>query len=160
MSLIEEWARAWGVSAAALADLRARTGQAVLAHTPDESQGPGETAVSSRVRWAAARKGLHLWRNNVGAGYDDAGNFMRWGLANDSKQLNAVVKSADLIGIRPVIVTPDMVGKLFGQFVSYEAKREGWKYTGTPREVAQAAWRDLILANGGEARFVTSERDV
>jgi len=63
--------------------------------------------------------------------------------------VNQSLKSGDLIGIRPG-----------GQFVSLECKPAGWKYTGTPRELAQAKWAALVRSLGGHARFVTDERDV
>lgn len=157
--MIDDWARQWGISPAAVADLRNRVG--VLARweppTP-EAADLGEAAVQSRIRQAAPRLGLHLWRNNVGAGRSEEGQFMRWGLANDSKQLNEVIKSGDLIGARTRVVTPDMVGSVIAQFLSLEVKRYGWKYTGTPREVAQLNWIDHINAIGGEARFIADER--
>ncbi len=157
--MIDDWARAWGIPPAAVADLRNRIGALARWEPPTpEATGLTEAVVLQRVRLAAARQGLHLWRNNVGAGYDEAGNFMRWGLANDSKQLNAVIKSGDLIGVRTRVITQDMVGQAFGQFVSLETKRYGWKYTGTPREVAQQNWINHINALGGEARFIADER--
>lgn len=162
MDTLQEWAAQWNVSADALADLQARMG--ALAPVPAEGLAPGgkasEAAVLSRVRLAGARAGMRLFRNNSGAGYDESGNFMRWGLGNDSQQLNAVLKSSDLVGIRPHIIQYGDVGKLFGRFVSLEVKHEGWTYKGTDREKAQLAWLTLINTMGGEARFVTSEKHV
>lgn len=114
-----------------------------------------ESEVQQQVRLYAARKGYHLWRNNNGAGALENGSFVRWGLANDSKQVNSVIKSADLIGIRPVTITQEMVGQVIGQFVSIECKKEAWRYTGTPEEQAQVAWRDLVHFAGGYALFIS-----
>jgi hypothetical protein len=50
-----------------------------------------------------------------------------------------------------------MVGHTIAQFGSVEAKRPGWRYTGTPKEVAQAAWLALIVRLGGYATFSTGE---
>lgn len=80
---------------------------------------------------------------------------MRYGLGNDSPQINAVLKSADLIGIRPVVITAQHVGHTVGQFVSRECKAPGWQYTGTDREVAQLNWARLVNACGGDAAFTT-----
>lgn len=154
--MLREWARTWAVSDAALADLLARLG-ALSAPGPDAASGLSEAGVQARVRLRASALGFRVWRNNVGAGYTEDGSFMRWGLANDSKQVNEVLKSADLIGCRPRVIGPQDVGTLIGQFVSYEIKEAGWRYTGTPREVAQANWAKLIVALGGDARFITSE---
>lgn len=116
-------------------------------------RGTSEMAVQNQVRLRASREGARLWRNNVGAGKLENGKFVRWGLANDSTAVNAMLKSADLIGIRPV---PIGDGRIIGQFVSYEIKRPGWKYAGTDREEAQLRWRNLILSLGGEASFMTA----
>lgn len=155
MSPLTDWARQWGVSTAALADLQQRLGGMSPAgpQVPDMS----EAGVQSRVRLAAARLGWHLWRNNVGAGHIDGGQFVRWGLANDSQGLNAVCKSADLVGVRPLQVTPAHVGTVIGQFVSLECKHSTWRWANTDRERAQRNWANVINAAGGYARFVTSE---
>lgn len=115
-----------------------------------------ESEVQEAIRLRAAYQGYRMWRNNVGAGKLSNGKFMRWGLANESSQVNKIVKSADLIGVRPVVITQEMVGRTIGQFVSLETKREGWHYTGTDEEVAQVAWRDLILATGGHAVILSN----
>ena len=109
------------------------------------------------IRMEASRKGLAMWRNNVGAGKLDNGSFVRWGLANDSTAVNTQIKSADLIGIRRVLITPELVGCVIGQFVSREVKHPGWRYTGTERERAQLAWAELVLSFGGDAAFATGE---
>lgn len=131
-----------------------------LAHdfAPPPVPGESEAAVQARVRVEASRKGMRLFRNNVGAFTDpESGQFVRFGLANDSKQLNAVLKSGDLIGVRPRVVHPGDVGRLIGQFVSREVKRGGWRYAGSPREVAQLNWVNLVNSLGGDAAFCTGE---
>ena len=156
MTPLQEWAARWHIPQAALDDFRQFT-LGLDGGPGDPVPGLSEAAVQTQVRVAASRRGMRLWRNNVGAFHDAERNVhVRFGLANDSAQLNAIVKSADLIGIRPRIVQPQDVGCLIGQFVSYEVKRAGWKYTGSEREVAQEAWAQLITSLGGEARFVTS----
>ena len=160
--ILDDWAAAWSINRHAVDDLRSKMGQAFheVAAPDTPEAGRSEAAVLSRVRLAASQAGMRLFRNNVGAGYDEGGNFMRWGLANDSKALNTVIKSGDLIGLRPRIIVAQDVGKLFGQFVSLEVKRAGWHYTGNAHEKAQQAWIDLVVSLGGEARFVTSEHEV
>jgi len=116
-----------------------------------------ESYVQSAVRLAAANAGAILWRNNNGAGKLADGSFVRWGLANDSTALNAQIKSADLIGIRPLLITPEMVGHTIGQFVSRECKRVGWKPDRSERYLAQQRWADLVNRLGGDARFTTGE---
>lgn len=157
MSPMYAWAMRWGVSAQALRDLQATLGlQAPDA--PREGSPPyakSEAWVQSAVRLEAAEKGVRLWRNNVGAFQDERGRWVRYGLANDSAQLNKVLKSGDLIGWRPVVITPAHVGHKLAQFVSRELKEAGWKYVGSEREAAQAAWMNTINADGGDAAFAT-----
>lgn len=153
---LTEWAATHGIPAVALADLQQR----LLGMIPDPAALPGrsEAAVSSRVRVAASRYGMRLWRNNVGAAHDaDTGMHVRFGLCNDSPAVNAVVKSADLIGIRPRVIQPGDIGHTIGQFVSLECKHSGWKWTGSDRELAQQRWAALVQSLGGEARFISDE---
>lgn len=150
------WAAKWRVPPAAIAELQ--TSVLGLDGTPGAVTGKSEAAVQSQVRLEASRKGGRLWRNNVGSFQDpDTGAWVRFGLCNDSKALNAKVKSADLIGLRPVTVTPAHVGLVIGQFVSREVKAAGWAYRGTDREVAQLNWATLIGTLGGDASFATGE---
>lgn len=151
---IREWAVMYGVSDEALYQLSCLFGMA-LPQAP--TTGESEAAVQSAVRLEAARKGVKLFRNNVGVLIDTNGRPVRFGLANDSKQLNAKIKSADLIGWRPVLITPSHVGYTIAQFVSRECKRPGWKYSGTDREIAQLNWAQLVTAGGGDAAFCSSE---
>ena len=147
-----EWAKRWGVPPMAVSEL-----PAVLAPDVELSEGRSEGAVQTRIRLEASRKGMRLFRNNVGATYAEDGSFIRYGLANDSEKLNKVLKSSDLIGIRPVAVTEAHVGRTIGQFVAREVKAEGWKYSGTAREEAQLAFLAMIASMGGDARFADRE---
>lgn len=147
--MLTEWATAWGLPPAALADLVARLTTAD--HAPSEA-GRSEAAVQADIRLAAAKRGdLVLWRNNSGALTDDAGRLIRFGLGNDSAQANRRLKSADLIGIhRPS-----------GRFVSIEVKRPGWKHSdASERDRAQAAWAATVAAMGGVALRVTSAQAI
>lgn len=146
------WAIKWGVPAAALADLENELGLNGLGDMPEKA-GTSEAAVQNQVRLEAAQKGARLYRNNVGAYQDDRGVFVRYGLANDSAQMNKIIKSADLVGWRTRIVTPDMVGQKIAQFLSREIKRPGWVYKGDAHEVAQMNWATLVVTAGGDAGF-------
>ncbi len=115
-----------------------------------------EAYAQSLVRLEAARlPNVTLWRNNVGVLKDLTGRPVRFGLANESPALNAVLKSADLIGWRTVTITPDMVGQCVAVFLSREIKEPGWTYRGDAHERAQKAWVDMVNAAGGDARFTT-----
>lgn len=156
MTLLTDWAQRNGVSPGALQELRGMLG--LLTSHVEQGQEPGsEAAVQSLIRMEAPRCGARLWRNNTGAGILDNGSFVRWGLCNDSAAMNKRIKSADLIGIRKVLIKPEHVGQAIGQFVAREVKRPGWKYTGTEREQAQLNFLGLVTSFGGDARFATGE---
>ena len=152
---VHQWAVRHGVTMAALQELAGIFGMHGGHDLPPEVKGTSEAAVQAAVRLEAARKGVRLFRNNVGALVDSRGVPVRYGLANDSKQLNEVMKSADLIGWRPLLIEPRHVGTVVAQFVSRECKRPGWHYTGADREPAQLAWAQLVTAGGGDAAFCT-----
>ena len=154
-----EWARRWGVPEPCLADLAKCMGVGVVPPEPPTPAPPQATEAwsQSMVRLEAPRFGIWLGRNNVGALLDKRGVPVRYGLANESKQQNEVMKSGDLIGIRPVVVTASMVGCTIGQFVSRECKRPGWVFKGDAHERAQANWAALVIKYGGDAKFATGE---
>lgn len=116
-----------------------------------------EAAIIAKIRLKASQKGWYLWRNNVGATYTKNGDFIRFGLANDSKEINFRLKSSDLIGIKPMKITQEMVGKTVGVFVAREIKHGKWKYAGTQREEAQLNFVNLINSLGGDAEFIADE---
>lgn len=154
MLTLDQWALAWGIRPEAIADLRRMMGAADGA--PPVTAGEGsESRQQSLVRLDAAQHGVWLTRNNVGALLDERGVPVRYGLANESKEQNRQVKSADLIGIRPVLIGQQHFGQVIGQFVSIECKHEGWHYRGDKHETAQLAWADFVTAKGGFARFAT-----
>lgn len=157
MTTLTQWALQWGVPYAALRDLEMRFRMHAEAPPATDAPPGSEAAAQSRVRLEASRKGFTFWRNNVGAMYDANGQFVRFGLANDSEQMNKRIKSGDLIACRPTVIEPYMVGHTFGLFVSREIKRPGWTFTGTPREVAQQRWNEYIVGLGGDACFATGE---
>lgn len=156
--MLDEWARAWGIAPQALADLRIRMGIAAAGAMPvpaiDGTPG-SEARQQSLVRLEAPKFRWWLTRNNVGALIDERGVPVRYGLANESKAQNESVKSADLIGIRPILIGPHHVGHTIGQFVSVECKHETWTYKGDKHEVAQKNWADFVLSKGGFACFAT-----
>ena len=156
---IVQWAQRHGVAPSALAELQ----QLFVGHNQPGitvSSGKSESAVQNEIRLAAAKKGWGLWRNNVGVLRDDRGIPVRYGLANDTPALNKSVKSGDLIGIKPTVITSDMVGTTLGQFVSIEVKHEDWVYKGTVHERAQLKWQQIVVGLGGHAMFANSPKQV
>jgi hypothetical protein len=110
-----------------------------------------EAEIQQEVRKRIAELGGAVWRNNKGAGKLENGSFVRWGLCNDSAALGARIRSADLVGIRPLLILPEHVGRTVGQFLSVECKASGWRPHDTEHEVAQRRWRDLVTGLGGYA---------
>jgi hypothetical protein len=153
--ILEDWAAQWGVVTAALFDLRMRLGSVEMRLPPIASGDGSEARQQSLVRIDAATNGVWLTRNNVGALLDTRGVPVRFGLANESKEQNHIVKSADLIGIKPVMIGPQHMGRVLGQFVSREVKHEGWQWTGDAHEQAQLNWCNFVLSKGGDAAFCT-----
>lgn len=120
-----------------------------------------ETNQQQLIRVTAPQHGCHLLRNNSGACVDENGRLIRYGLGNDSAKLNKVFKSSDLIGIRNVTITPDMVGKTIGQFMAVEVKAPGWrKVPSDSRASAQQKFGDWVIRNGGYFQFATKPEDV
>jgi hypothetical protein len=152
--ILTEWAKRHNIPPHMIAELRLMLLGSDM--TPDTPAAPGsEAAVQNAIRLASSRVGGRLWRNNLGAGKLENGSYVRWGLCNDSPAINAHVKSGDLIGVYPLLITPEHVGQTVGQFWSIECKRAGWKYRGDSHEVAQLRWIEQIVALGGRASFST-----
>lgn len=154
---ITSWAKRHRISYDALMELHTM----LAAHdttpapvNPDKLS--SEARVQSLVRLEAAQHGVWLTRNNVGVLMDKNGRPVRYGLANESKAQNMVIKSGDLIGFRRRVIVSRDVGATIAQFVSRECKSEGWKFNPNDKhEAAQAQWRDFINLNGGDAAFAS-----
>ena len=67
-----------------------------------------------------ADHGCRLFRNNTGAIKDAEGRLVRFGLCKGS---------SDLIGFRPTVITPEMVGKTVAVFTAIEVKTPTGKPT-------------------------------
>lgn len=117
-----------------------------------------EAEVQDMIRIEAMKEDCQLWRNNTGVLYDASGRPVRYGLANDSKKQNEVLKSSDLIGIKTITITPEMVGQRIGVFSSIEVKDPKWNPQKKLdlREQAQRNWIELVKSRGGIAGFANS----
>jgi hypothetical protein len=154
MSILRAWAQEYAIPFNAVAELERRMGLAGQKEFVENDAPAGsESRMQSQIMLEASQKGMRLFRNNVGVLFDATGRPVRYGLANTSKQLNQVIKSADLIGWESILVSPQMVGTRIGRFLSVECKEEGWQYSGDAHELAQAAWANLVIAGGGRAFF-------
>jgi hypothetical protein len=106
-----------------------------------------ETTLQQQIRLAlGTRSDLRLFRNQVGQLPDPrTGRPVQFGLARGS---------ADLIGWRTVVVTPEMVGQRIAVFTSLEIK------TPTGRLApAQRAWLGVVHQAGGIAGVARSVSD-
>jgi hypothetical protein len=116
-----------------------------------------ESAIASYIRLDAAYLGVDLWRNNSGAFQDETGRWVRYGLCNESAQQSAIIKSSDLIGITPVMITPDMVGQVIGVFTAIETKPTDWRLIPSDdRGLAQKKFHDIVKKAGGFAGFAST----
>ena len=85
--------------------------------------------MQNKIRLEAAKNpSLLLWRNNVGEGWQ--GVMTRKEdtvLLTGARVLHAGLckGSSDLIGIRSVLITQEMVGQTLGQFLAIEVKIPG-----------------------------------
>lgn len=152
--LLSEWAAKWNLPYAAILELREMLGQQMTNRYGTMS----EAGVQARVRLAAAKMGWRLWRNNVGALLDSRGIPVRYGLCNDSAELNDEFKSHDLVGIKPMLIGPQHVGHVIGQFTSREVKKADWQPgEDLEREAAQERFALLVNSLGGDAKFTTGD---
>ena len=74
---------------------------------------PSEPEIKQRIRLARGCGAVRLWRNNTGALVDQQGRYVRFGLCKGS---------SDLIGLRALEITPELVGQRLAQFVALEIK--------------------------------------
>lgn len=118
-----------------------------------------ETNLLREIMLAASRDGARLWRNNVGQAW--VGNRVDrladgCVLIHNARPFHAGLApgSADLIGLCPVIITPEHVGARLAVFLSVEGKSKRG-----PVRTEQAKWRDAINDLGGRAGIARSVED-
>lgn len=158
---LNQWAARWQLPPQAVQELRQLLGAAAPPDRVKPEPGQSEAGLQAAVRLETARRGARLWRNNNGACMDETGRMIRYGLGNDSKQVNAVMKSSDLIGVWPYQVQPADVGRTLGVFTALEVKAPGWRFTpGDKRAAAQLNFIKLVVSLGGFARFISSMEDL
>lgn len=112
-----------------------------------------EAPVLANTRKEASRIGIRLFRNNRGTFRTlDGKRVVDAGLDADG--------SSDLIGIVPVVITPDMVGMTLGVFTGAEVKEPDWKYSGTDHEETQLNFHEQIRKLGGFGFFINNHADL
>ncbi len=116
-----------------------------------------------RINFTKLAKGI-LFNNNVGLGWvgkqlkQVAGN--QFLIEGRKTEIGFGRGTSDLIGIRQVKITPDMVGETIGQFIAIETKKTGWKYRGTPHEKEQLNFLEQIKKHGGHADFISTPEEL
>jgi hypothetical protein len=121
-----------------------------------------ENDVQNMCRLRAQELGAVLWRNNNGALPNPAGVPVRFGLANDSKNVNRVFKSSDLIGMtsRPGVSRSHLVRVPFGLMFAVECKEPAWRWAATEEEIAQLNYIRFVRDAGGIAGFANHPDNV
>ena len=103
-----------------------------------------EAYVQNKIRLAVGSGEVRLFRNNTGALLDMQGRLVKFGLCKGS---------SDLIGFKPVTITPDMVGQKIPIFSAIEVKDKG-KTT-----VDQKNFINIVQKAGGFAGVAKNVND-
>lgn len=98
------------------------------------------------MRACGSHPDVRLFRNSVGGAKLADGRFLRYGLTPGS---------ADLIGWRSIVITPEMVGMRVAVMASLEIKRPGRAYV----RPEQVNWQRVVSAAGGMAGIVSSSEE-
>lgn len=126
-----------------------------------------EGIATDDVLIGASSCGMRVMRNNNGAMQDHTGRVVRYGLGNESKKLNQEMAFGDQVGLTPITITADMVGKKVAVFTMLEVKppaklEASIKRAMTvkdSREAAQLRAIHWVVNNGGIANFVSCQAD-
>lgn len=113
-----------------------------------------ENDIMKRIQVALTRLSagaLVTFRNNTGTGW--TGNEIDKGKAGaviirDARPLYAGLckGSADLIGWRSLVITPEMVGRRVAVFVAIEVKKPGGRLSKEQRHFLESAWKAGAIA--------------
>ncbi|PHS13446.1 MAG: VRR-NUC domain-containing protein [Blastopirellula sp.] len=114
-----------------------------------------ETGIQNRILLALSEAGCTVWRNEtagawVGQILHKTGSQVTLKNARLLK-LGLCKGSSDVIGIRPVLITQEMVGKTIGQFIAPEIKTKDGKLSDDQVKFCRA-----VIKAGGRAGPATS----
>lgn len=95
-----------------------------------------ETNIMNKYLLHFSGAGAMVWRNNTG----------KFRSLTDPQRIVTVgqVGSADIIGVQPVTITADMVGKVIGQAIAIEVKTPTGK-----QSQEQKNWQQAFEQHGG-----------
>lgn len=150
-----EWAEQFRISPDAFHALNLLLMAPTISESSVGYEEMSEQFVQNTLRTVAgSRMHTYLWRNNVGQAELPGGRQIRYGLCNESKQVNGKYKSSDLIGGTPMIITPAHVGMRVLVFTAIEVKKPTW-HAGEDkrRESGQLRFINAIRAAGGIGFF-------
>jgi len=105
-----------------------------------------DSAISDRVLLELTAQDFLLWRNPVGAGRMDSGQYVKYGVCNPG--------GSDLIGLRSVTITPDMVGQRVAIFAAIESKSKNYRVS-----PPQRIFLNAISRAGGIAQIAKEQLD-
>lgn len=115
-----------------------------------------ETATQRRIQLSLSDATTRLWRNNVGAAWQGKAVEHSGGLVTlygpRRVEYGLAPGSSDLIGLRSVEITPEMVGQRVAIFCAVEVKTA----KGRPTD-EQAAFLKTVNLLGGRAGIARSE---
>ena len=105
-----------------------------------------ESDIMRRIQIRASELGWRLFRNHVGVLFDHRGNRVTVGLG---------VGSSDLIGWRPLLITPQHVGQTIAQFAAVEVKAPRGRVSDS-----QALFLSVVDGFGGFSQVARGEGDL
>ena len=105
-----------------------------------------EAAIMRRIQLQATRLGMRLFRNNVGVAMTNSGSMVKFGLCTGS---------SDLIGMIPIEITQEMVGRKMAVFCAIEVKAKKGKLT-----KQQGLFLEMVNHMGGVGIVVRSPEDL
>lgn len=108
-----------------------------------------EGAIENAIFRYLRMRGIMAWKQKTQGTYDPVAKRFRKLSANSRKGVS------DIMGVRQVLITPDMVGKTIGALLAIEVKSQ----TGTLTPKQKLFLRE-VLENGGIAMVARSPLDV
>lgn len=109
------------------------------------TKGTEETKIMNEVGVTLSSKNYLIYRNNVGEAQMKSGRWVKFGLC---------VGSSDYIGIKPIIVKPEDVGKKLGLFCAFEIKTEDGEISDD-----QQNFLNIIKEHGGITNVLRSNSE-
>lgn len=114
--------------------------------------GAKETAVSKDAQCELGRHGGRVFRNNRGLFYTLSGEKTKAGLETAG--------ASDLIGLTPMVITQEMVGKTVAVFTAIECKEPGWSRPASKTEQDQLGFINFVRKFGGIAFFLSDAKKI